>query len=260
MAHAPLPPRSPDDLAAAAAALAADGACCGHTYAAHANDGCRVCQLQGRRPGAGRLCEGWRPADPWASPPPGSPISYVVGIEDSDALPCSTPGCKHRADAHRHDPAADSGLGACGVDGCGCIDWTYVIHDDQCESDVVGPGLVLPCGCSDRAAADGDVIDAEVLAPVHDAIRVALEGSGQAPRYVVPDYLEGAVAAVVTALEEHAGDVADYLRLDTDALGDAVELLRQVVMDYAPADCHRGCHCSAARARTFLAARGVQVG
>lgn len=103
-----------------------------------------------------------------------------------------------------------------------------------------------------------EVIEAEVLAPVHDAIRVALEGAGSAPRFVAPPYADAAVAAVVTALEQHTSDVADYLRLDTDGLTDALDLLEDVVTDYAPADCHRGCRCSAARARAFLAARGIQ--
>lgn len=171
----PFPPRSPAEIAAASAAATEACADCGHSRAGHAPDGCRICQLQGRTPGEGRLCAGWRSADPWAEP---------------------------------------------------------------------------------RAS---EVIDAEVLAPVHDAVRVALEGEGSAPRFVAPAYVADAVTAVVTALEEHHADVANYLRLDTDSLTDALGLLEDLLTDYAPGDCHRGCRCSAARARAFLAARGRPV-
>jgi hypothetical protein len=229
-------PRSPAEVAAAAARLSASGACCGHTFAAHAPDGCRVCQLQHRGPET--ACAGWQPVDPW-NDPADPPNSYVAGVEDTGALPCSSPGCGDRADQHRTDESQPTGLGPCEVIGCRCRGWSYVIPDT---------------GDDDA----GDVVDAEVLAPVHDAIRAALEGSGSAPRYVAPAYVDAAVAAVVSALEAHAGDVADYLRLGND---DAVAVLRNL----ATADERRERAAAAAdrardRAREFLAALGVQVG
>jgi hypothetical protein len=220
--------RSPSEIAAAAANLAASGACCGHTFAAHAPDGCRVCQLQHRGATTG-LCPGWRPVDPWTDPAD-PPNGYLVGIEDTDALPCSTPGCGHRAGYHFTDESQSTGLGACGRPGCPCRGWSYVIPD---------------------TAGDGeDGVDAEVLAPVHDAIRAVLH------RYVPAPLVDQAVEDVVNALP--ADDVAEYLGLQ-----DAVELLRQVVLDHAP-PCNpwdgRPCSCSSSRARRFLARRGVQVG
>lgn len=130
MAHPHLPPlpvRDPSEIAGAVQALTAHGSCCEHAAGAHAPDGsCRVCQLQGRRPGAGRACTGWQPlepADPWA------------------------------------------------------------------------------------AAPDGDVVEAEVLQPMHDAIAAVLAD------YLPPDQLERAVAGVVVALEVVTGDVAEYFGL-----------------------------------------------
>lgn len=37
------------------------------------------------------------------------------------------------------------------LEDCTCIVADDVSHDDECESDVVGPGLVLPCACPYRA-------------------------------------------------------------------------------------------------------------
>lgn len=68
MSH-PFPDRPPGQVAGAFAALAAVGACCGHSYAGHAPDGCRLCQIQHRTPGTG-LCPGWRAADPRNDPGP----------------------------------------------------------------------------------------------------------------------------------------------------------------------------------------------
>lgn len=131
----PFPPRSPAAIAAAAAQQSAIGACCGHTFAAHAPDGCRVCQLQGRTPvNGGRPCTGWRPVDPWTDPPGNV---HLVGVEDTDRLPCSTTGCGHLASQHHEDPFSPTGLGGCRS--CGsCPAWTYVIADAEVVDAEVG--------------------------------------------------------------------------------------------------------------------------
>ena len=63
-----MPPRRPEETAAAFGALLVQGACCGHTRSVHAPDGCRVCQLQPRS--TTPLCTGWREPGAQPEPPP----------------------------------------------------------------------------------------------------------------------------------------------------------------------------------------------
>lgn len=149
-----LPPIRPaHEVAAAAAAVTAIGACCGHAYGTHAPDGCRICQLQGRTAGEGRLCTGWLAADPWSDP--GSPNATVIGVEDVDALPCSTEGCGHRADRHFSDGAQPSGLGPCRLDGCWCGRWTYIIAGSE-EDALRAAGVVAGAMAEAIGAATSD--------------------------------------------------------------------------------------------------------
>lgn len=236
------PDRTPAELAAAQAALARPCRSCGHPYAAHAPDGCRTCQiLQGH--GLGEPCTGWALAD---SPPDAlgdirhlnlGPVGQG-GAPPTDDEPPALGEVEQAADA-----IADGMARAIG----GAED------DDDTTRRVLAVLRGNRAGLELILAAD-DVVDAEVLDPVGDAIRAVLEP------YVGATWTADAAAAatisVVTVLEEHADDVAAYLRLDRTA----VKLLRRVVMDYGGPACDEGCMCSAAQARAFLAARGIQVG
>lgn len=214
-----LPERTPTQIRAAMDALAVPGDCCPHGAGLHTADG--TCALVGVRQCS---CPGWRPrplagrttvgryctdptcnglhreGDLGTAPGPRPGNGRVIGVENTDLLPCSTPGCGHPAGVHRHDRAADSGLGACTA--CDCVDWTYTIADD-------------------------DVVDAEVLDPLGDVMRSVLTPYVGATW--TPDAVDAAVIAITTGLEQHTDDVAAYFRLDSSEARAGWELLADVV-------------------------------